>query len=341
MRRYDVAADRRCRSMITRRVVISGLSGCLVAMSRARKVRAAPKIWQIGYLSPSRSSVEATLVEALRDLGYVQNQTARFDVRSAENDLERLPELAAALVRARVDLIVAVSQLAIRPASQATRTIPIVMDFWGGGGLIESGIVASFARPGANVTGVYMLASELEAKRLELLLEALPNARKVAILNPGQGVGGGGEYFTEVRRVAQTTSVLLYMTAVPSAESYESVFEAMTKERPDALLVPSSPRFSLERQWIVDATARRQIPAIYEWGDIARAGGLIAYGPVFVELQRLIASYVDRILKGANPSDLPIEQPRQFELVINLKTAKALGLTIPSSILVRADEVIE
>jgi putative tryptophan/tyrosine transport system substrate-binding protein len=214
--------------MITRRVLVSGLSGCLVTTLRASEVRTAAKIWQIGYLSPSRKGVEATLVEALREFGYVGGQTARFDVRSAENDLKRLPELAAALVRTRVDLIVAVSQLAIRPASEATRSIPVVMDFWGGKGLIESGIVASFAHPGANVTGVYMLASELEAKRLEPLLEALPTARKVTILNPGPGVGGGG-YFMEVRRVAQTTNVLLYMTVVPSAESYEPVFEVMAK----------------------------------------------------------------------------------------------------------------
>jgi putative ABC transport system substrate-binding protein len=283
--------------------------------------------------------VEETLVEALRELGYVEGQTARFDVRSAENDLRRLPELAAALVRAKVDLIVATSQPAIRPASQATKTIPIVMDFWGGEGLIESGIVRSFAHPGANVTGVYMLASELEAKRLELLLEALPSARKVAILNPGSDQSGG--YFTKVRQVAQVTKTELYITDVPDAESYEPIFEAVTEERADALLVPSSPRFSLERQRIVDAIARRRIPAMYEWGDIARAGGLMAYGPVFVELQRLVASYVDRILKGANPSDLPIEQPKRFELVVNLKTAKALGFTVPPSVLFRADEVIE
>jgi putative tryptophan/tyrosine transport system substrate-binding protein len=341
MKRYNGAAAKRGHSVITRRGLISGLSGCLIAITRAGEVLATGKVWQIGYLSPSRKRVEATLVEALRELGYVEGQTARFDVRSAENDLRRLPELAAVLVRMKVDLIVAVSQDAIRPASQATRTIPIVMDFWGQGQekLVESGIIASFARPGANVTGVYMLAPELEAKRLELLLEALPNARKVAILNPGSDPGSG--YFDNVRQVAQATNVELFMTDVPSAESYELVLEAVAKERADALLVPSFPRFSVERQRIVDATARRRIPAMYEWGDIARAGGLMAYGPVFAELQRLIARYVDRILKGANPSDLPVQQPRRFELVVNLKTAKALALTVPPSVLVRADEVVE
>jgi len=325
--------------VITRRVVISGLSGCLITLPRAGEVLAAAKVWQIGYLSPSRKRLEPTLAEALGKLGYIEGQTARFDARSAENDIKRLPELAAALVHAKVDLIVAVSQLAIRPASQATRTIPIVMAFWGGEGLIESGIVASFARPGANVTGVYLPSLEMDAKRMELLLEALPNARKVAILNPGTDLLGGG--FTELRRVTQATGVQLYMTDESGLEGYEPIFESITKERVDALLVPSSPRFFLERERIIEATTRRRIPAIYEWGEIARAGGFMAYGPVFAELQRLVAGYVDRILKGARASDLPIEQPKRFELVINLKTATALGITIPTTLLARADEVIE
>jgi putative tryptophan/tyrosine transport system substrate-binding protein len=322
--------------VITRRVLNSSLAGCLITVARSAGVLAVAKVWQIGYLSPAAGSMRPTLLEALRELGYVEGQTARFHVRSAENDLERLPELAAALVRAKVDLILAVSPLAIQPASQATRTIPVVMAFWGGEGLIESGIAASFARPGANVTGVYMLASELEAKRLELLLEALPNARKVAILNPRPGWG-----FTEVRRVAQATKVQLYLTDVPGSADYEPVFEAMTKQNVDCLLVPSSPRFFRDHQRIVAAIAKRGIAAMYEWGEIARAGGLMAYGPVIAELDRLVAVYVDRILKGANPSGLPIEQPKKFELVINLKTAKTLGLTIPQSLLARADEVIE
>jgi putative tryptophan/tyrosine transport system substrate-binding protein len=306
---------------------------------RAAEVLPAAKVWHIGYLSPSGGLAERpTLVKALSDRGYVEGQTVRFDVRSADNDIGRLPELAAALVRAKVDLIVAVSQLAIRPASEATSTIPIVMAFWGGQGL-ESNITASFPRPGGNVTGVYMLASELDAKRLELLLEALPNARKVAILNPGLDPGGGR--FTEVRRVAQANKVQLYMTDVPGSEGYESVFEAITEEHADAVLVPASPRFYQERQRIIEAAAGRRVAAMYEWGEIARAGGLISYGPVFAELDRLVAIYVDRILKGASPSDLPIEQPKQFELVINLKTAKTLGLAIPPSLLTSADEVIE
>jgi len=322
--------------MISRRAFVGGISGYLVAMPRAGEGLAAAKVWQIGYLTPAREKVRATLVQALRELGYVDGQTARLDPRSADNDLKRLPDLAAALVRAKVDLIVAVSPAAILPASRATRTIPVVMAFWGGEGLIESGIAASFARPGRNVTGVYMLAAELEAKRLELLLDAVPNARKVAVLNPRPDFG-----LTQVRQVAQASNVQLYLTDAPGSSGYDPAFEAMTKEHVDALLVPSFPRFSVDRQQIVEAAARRRIPTVYEWGEIARAGGLMAYGPVMAELDRLVAGYVDRILKGDNASELPIQQPKKFELVINLKTAKALGVTIPATLLVRADEVIE
>jgi len=308
----------------------------LFAAPRAAEAQPAAKVWRIGYLTPAEIP-RAPLIEALRELGYVEGQTLRLEVRSAENDLGRLPQLAVALVHGKVDVIVAVSPPAIRAASQATRATPIVMAFWGGEGLIESGIVASFARPGANVTGVYMLAAELDAKRLELLLEAMPNAKRVAVLNPGLGWGA----FTEVRRVAQAAKIQLHMTNVPSSTGYEPAFEAMAKEQVDALLVPSFPRFYREHQRIIEMTARRRIAAMYEWGEIARAGGLMAYGPVFAELNRRVASYVDKILRGTKPADLPIEQPTKFELVINLKTANALGLTIPQTLLLRADEVIQ
>src|SRR3989442_331742 len=308
----------------------------LFAAPRAAEAQPAAKVWRIGYLTPAEIP-RAPLIEALRELGYVEGQTLRLEVRSAENDLGRLPQLAVALVHAKVDVIVAVSPPAIRAASQATRATPIVMAFCGGERLIASRIVASFARPGANVTGVYMLAAELDAKRLELLLEAMPNAKRVAVLNPGLGWGA----FTEVRRVAQAAKIQLHMTNVPSSTGYEPAFEAMAKEQVDALLVPSFPRFYREHQRIIEMTARRRIAAMYEWGEIARAGGLMAYGPVFAELDRKVASYVDKILRGTKPADLPIEQPTKFELVINLKTAKALGLTIPPSLLLRADQVIE
>jgi putative tryptophan/tyrosine transport system substrate-binding protein len=316
--------------------LVLALSAGLALAPLAAWAQPSSKIWRIGFLTPAEIS-RVELIDALRDLGYVEGRTFSLEIRSAKNDLDRLPELALALVRAKVDVIVAVSPPAIRAASQATRTIPIVMRFWGGEGLLESGIVASFARPSTNVTGIYMLAAELDAKRLELLLEAMPGAKKVAVLNPGRGWGA----FTEVRRVAHVAKIQLNMTHVPGSTGYERVFETMAKEHVDALLVPSFPRFFLEHHQIIEMAARRRIPAIYEWGENARAGGLMAYGPVRAELDRRAATYVDKILKGAKPADLPVEQPTKFELVINLKTAKALGITIPQSVLLRADQIIE
>jgi len=311
------------------------LTVALLTLGWTGQCRAQAKIARIGFLTPASARVWPEFVEALRALGYVENQTITFEARAAGDNLDRLPELAAELVRSKVDVIVAVSPPAILAAKQATSTIPIVMGFWGGEGLIESGVVASFARPGGNITGVYMLAAELDAKRFELLLGALPNARKVAVLNPGDGWT-----FTEVRQAARAARVQLHITDPPGSEGYDRVFDTMAKAHVDAVLVLSFPRFYFEHKLIIKAAANRRIPAMYEWGEIARDGGLMAYGPVFAELLGVVALYVDRILKGARPGDLPIEQPKKFELVVNLKTARALGIQIPESIMVRADEVI-
>jgi putative tryptophan/tyrosine transport system substrate-binding protein len=326
-----------------RRTFIGAVAASLAAAPLMALAQPRRKVWRIGYLTPvgqaASTALLAPLSDALRELGYVDGQTVRFEVRAAEGDLDRLPPMADELVDAKVDIIVAVSPPAILAANRATKTIPIVMAFWGGPGLIESGTIASFARPGTNVTGVYMLAAELEAKRLELLLQGLPNARRIAVLNPGPG--GGVDRLVELRPVAQAAKVELHMTQISGSKDYGSVFETISADRVDAVLVPSSPRFYLERSQIIEAAARQRIPAMYEWGDMARAGGLMAYGPVFVELHRRIALYVNHILKGAKPADLPVEQPTKFELVINLKTAKTLGLTIPQPLLLRADEISE
>ena len=294
----------------------------------------AAKVWIIGYLTPAEIP-RATLIEQLRKLGYVDGQTARFEIRTAQNDLDRLPALAADLVRTPVDIIVAVSPPAIVAATQATTTIPIVMAFWGGGGLLESGVVASFARPGGHVTGVYMLAAELDAKRCEFLLQAVPQARTVGVLNPGHGWS-----LTHLQYVAETHRIALRISDVPGPEGYDATFAALSQTPVDAVLVPSFPRFYREHRLIIEAAAQRQIPAIYEWGDMARAGGLMAYGPVRADIHQRVATYIDKILKGAKPADLPVEQPTKFELVINLKTAQALDLTIPPSLLFQADEVL-
>ena len=328
--------------MIDRRAFLFGIAFGLAKASPGAKAPLAGKVWRIGYLTPSDIPME-TFIAAFRELGYVEGWTARFEVRSAQNDLGRLPELAADLVRAPVDIIVAVSPPAIIAARRATATLPIVMGFWGGQGLIESGVVASFSRPGGNVTGVYMLAAELEVKRLELLLEAVPKARTIAMLNPGDTwwTSQASHLTEELQQIVEKRGFKFLITDVSGPDGYGATFAAMSKAKVEAVLVPSFPRFASDHALIIGAAAEHRIPAIYEWGDMARAGGLIAYGPVSAELFRHVATYVDKILKGAKPADLPVEQPTKFELVINLKTATALGLTIPQPLLLRADEVIQ
>ena len=200
----------------------------------------------------------------------------------------------------------------------------------------ESGMVANLARPGGNVTGVSMLAAELEAKRLELLLQAVPRTRKVGVLDPERGFSR-----TDVQRVADGAGVQLVLIPVASGEDgYRLAFEVLAQARVEALLVPSFPRFFKDARKIIDLAASRRLPAIYEWPSMAEDGGLMAYGPTFAELEARVASFVHRILKGAKPAVLPIEQPSKFELVINLNAAKALGLTLPPPLLLRADRVI-
>ena len=291
---------------------------------------------RIGWLNPATIPPRESFREALRELGYIEGKNVTFETRLAEGNLDQLPELAVQLIRLKVDIIVAVGPNAIKAAHQATHTIPIIMAFWGTEGLIESRIVGSFAKPGGNVTGVYMLASELDAKRLELLLQAVPKAKTIAVLDPGPGFT-----LTQVQQVARAARVQLRIVEVPGDKGYEGAFEAMIKARIDALLVPSVPRFSQDRQRIVALTAKYRMPAMYEWGAIAEEGGLMAYGPIQAELDRLAAGYVDKVLRGTRPAELAVAQPTKFELVINMKTAKALGLTIPQAVLLRAERVIE
>ncbi|HET6373817.1 MAG TPA: ABC transporter substrate-binding protein [Candidatus Polarisedimenticolia bacterium] len=322
-----------------RRTFLGVIAGGLLAAPLAAEAQPAGKVYRIGWLTPAvMEAPSRSQREALRALGYVEGQAVAFESRSAEDHLERLPRLAADLVDSKVDVIVAVCPPAILAARQATDTIPIVMAYWGAGGLIESGIVANFARLGGNVTGVYMLAAELEVKRLELLLQAVPKARNVAVLD----LQAVGFTLTEVQKVAEARGVQLHVTAVGSGrEGYQRAFDGMAKARVEALLVPSLPRYFRDARQIIVLAAKRRIPAVYEWPSMAEAGGLMAYGPTFAELDGRVAAFIDRILKGAKPAEIPVIQPTKFELVINLKTAKALGLTIPPSLLQRADQVIE
>ena len=278
------------------------------------------------------------LRQGLRKLGYVEGQNIAFEYRPTEGRRERLPDLAAELVRLKVDVIVTFGTPATVAAKQATTTIPIVMV--GTGDPLRTGLVASLARPGGNVTGNTILGAELSGKRLELLKEALPKVSRVALLwnptNPNQVV-----HFEDIQVGARALGVTVQSVKVSSPDEFESAFAAMMRERPDALYMTADPMHQFHVGRIIDFAAKSRLPAMYQVPENAVAGGLMAYGASLPELFRRAALYVDRILKGAKPPDLPVEQPTKFELVINLKTAKALGLTIPPSLLLRADHIVE
>jgi len=307
----------------------------------AADAQQAGKVYRIGFLGSS-ASAGAHLVDALRqglrERGWVEGQNLVIESRSAEGKLERWPDLAADLIRLKVDVIVSSLSPAIRAAKQQTSTIPIVMA--GVNDPVGAGFVASLARPGGNVTGLSMLVTELSGKRLELLKETLPNLSRVAFLwnstQPGQALA-----LKETQEAARALGVTLISMEVRTREDFESVFGAMAKERAGALIVMTDPVTFTHRGQLMALAAKHRLPAMYAIREFVDAGGLMAYGPSFRDSYRRAATYVDKILKGAKPADLPVEQPTQFELVINIKTAKALGLTIPQSMFIRADHVIE
>jgi putative ABC transport system substrate-binding protein len=305
----------------------------------------AGKVYRIGWLHPSAAEPRATFRDALRALGYVEGKNVTFETRSPEGKYDDFPRLAAELAASRVDVLVAVAPAAIRAARQATSTIPIVMAYWGGQDLVEAGIIASFARPGGNITGVSMLGPELDVKRFEFLVEAVPGARTVAVLVHDLNARGDAQHFSKVlprlEAAARGVRVQLTVAEVARRGEYEEVFDGIVKAGARALLVPSSPIFTAGRKQIIERAARHRLPAIYEWGYIAREGGFMAYGATQAELDRQAATFVERILKGAKAGDLPVEQPTKFELVINKGTARTLGLTIPPSLLLRADQIVE
>lgn len=327
--------------MKRRALLANGLAAGISIATLPVRARQAGRIYRVGWLSPAdETSVRSTLLKALRELGWIGGDNIVFDVRGAAGQLERLPALAAGLVAGNVDAIVAVAPAAIRAAKQATTRIPIVMAFWGGPDLVESGIVASYARPGGNVTGIHMLQIVLEAKRMELLHKAVPQARKVAVLVMDRRLAE--PQLPPVVAVARQNGLELHVVAtLESANGYDGAFEAIVRSGAQALLVMSSPRFTRDRKLIIALAARHRIPAVYDWGDTAREGGLMAYGASLDELERHVAGYLDKVLKGAPPGDLPIQQPTQFEFVVNLSTAKALGLTIPHALLLSANQVTQ
>jgi putative ABC transport system substrate-binding protein len=300
------------------------------------------KSYHIGFLAggarPADAEPPKALRDALQELGYVEGKTVRYTGRWAEAKLERLPKFAAELVQLKVDLIVTIGGPASEAAARATATIPIVTA--GAGDVVGTGLVASLARPGGNLTGITDQAIELSAKRLEMLKEAVPKAVRVAVLWNADDLAMTLRY-REIDRAAHTLGVTIQPLGVREPNDFDAAFSAMVRDRPDALFLVTDSLTILNRRRVLEFAAAYRIPAMYEFSFLVRDGGLMSYGPDLDDSFRRAAFYVDRIFRGAKPGELPVEQPIRFYLVVNLKTARALGLTIPQSILIRADEVIQ
>jgi putative ABC transport system substrate-binding protein len=326
---------------ITRRAFCS----MLLALPFPARAQQPKKVPRIGYLSsqePARESARAEAIRlALRERGYVEGQNIAFEYRYAEGKLDRQPELAAELVRLKVDIIVVPGTGQARAAKNATKTIPIVMTGLGADP-VEEGLIESLAHPGGNVTGVTNLGRELGGKRLELLKEVVPKLARVAVLYDPANPVTVLETKEVLRVAARALEVTVRSWEVRAADDFERVFAALRKERPDGLYVAGGgPLLNVNRKRIADFALKSRLPSMYQSKEAVDAGGLMSYGVNLADSYRRVAYYVDRILKGAKPADLPIEQPTKFELVINLKTAKQIGLTIPQRVLGRADKVIK
>ncbi|MFQ5946033.1 MAG: ABC transporter substrate-binding protein [Anaerolineae bacterium] len=323
--------------------LIVALALGLLAVALPAEAEKAGKVYRIGNLAAASHSAAAAnrdaFLQGLRERGWVEGENLIIESRYAEGKLERLPDLAAELVRLRVDVIHAVSTTATRAAMNATTTIPIVFSLVGNP--VELGFVASLARPGGNVTGLTSVAGfEIFGKQLELLKDALPNASRVAVLyNPANLYIPVA--LRETEAAARSLGLQLQNREARGPDEFDSVFAAMTTERADALLVLPDAMFFHHRTRLADLAAKHRLPAMYGHTPHAKAGGLMVYAASMTDLFRRAAGYLDKILRGVNPAELPVERPRKFELIINLKTAKALGLTIPPSVLLRADKVIK
>jgi putative ABC transport system substrate-binding protein len=319
-----------------RRTFFGVVAGGLLAAPLAARAQQATRIYRIGFLGDVPSFLDEAFRQGLRELGYFEGQNIVIERRSSEWKYERLPGLAADLVRLNVDVIVAASPAATKAAKQATSTIPIV--FTVSGDPVADDFVASLARPGGNITGLATIGPELVGKQLEMLKGVAPKVSRVAVLqNPNTHRG----VLRQAEGAARGLGVQLHSLEARTPSEIETAFAAMRSQRVDGILVLRDAVFRAQRTQITALAAKNRLPAVYGLREEAEAGGLIAYGASVPQLYRRAATYVDKILKGANPANLPIEQPTKFELVINLKTARALGLTIPPSLLQRADQVIE
>ena len=317
----------------------------LILAPLAAESQQAAKVPRIGYLAANLAAnphMHEAFRQGLRDLGYVEGRNVRIEYRDAEGKFERLPALAAELVALKVDVIVAGGGTpAALAAKQATRTMPIV--FAAVADPIVSGLITSLARPGGNITGSSNLTPELVGKCLEQLKQAVPGASQVAVLWQPGGIGERTEKdrLKEAEVAGRALGVRLQFVEARGPADFDRAFSDMTRARAGALTVLGSAMFNNERRRLVDMAAKNRLPTVFPWREWVDAGGLMSYGPNLANMFRRAATYVDKILKGAKPADLPVEQPTKFEAVINLKTAKALGLTIPPALLVRADRVIE
>ena len=330
-----------------RREFIKLVGGAAAAWPLSVNAQPSAKIPRIGSMvTGSLQSPEARVQldafrQGLRQLGYTEGRNIAIEYRGADGRIERFPNLAAELVRLEVDLIFAANTRAALAARQATSTIPIVSAVMGDP--VEDGLVASLAQPGGNVTGLTFLAPELTAKRMQLLKDALPNVSRVAALwHPGAyGERTMDDMLKATESAAQTLGVQLQLIEVRAAGELERAFSTMMKERAEALFLFPSPMLFLARRRIVELAATHRLPSVSQAREFVELGGLIAYGANINDLFRRSTVYVDKILKGAKPADLPVEQPTRFELVINLKTAKTLGIDLPLGLMIRADEMIE
>ena len=319
-----------------------GLAVVLALLSQglalAAEAQPSGKVVTIGILSLEAFPPIDSFRQRLRELGYVEDKNVRFEYRYAEGRNQRFRELAEDLVALKVDIILTWGTEAALEAKRATRTIPIVMGAIGDP--LAQGIVSSLARPGGNVTGLTSLSGELEGKRLELLKEVIPNLPLVAVLvNPTNRYTGPA--LQHARLAAEALKIMLRVHETHDAMTLDNELDSLSRERPRALLVFADQFLENQRRRIAQFALKNGLPSAYTYRDHVEVGGLISYAPSYHDLFRRAATYVDKILKGAKPADLPIEQPTKFELVINMKTAKALGLTIPQSLLVRADEIIQ
>src|SRR6266487_3171628 len=325
-----------------RRTFVGAAAGALLVKAFPANAQPAKKVPRIGALAPgvpaTASHLTAAFAEGLREHGYVDGQNVVVERRYADNRAERMSEIAAELVRLKVDVIVTSSDLGVAAVKQQTQTIPIVMA--NSSDPVGTGFVASLARPGGNVTGLTSISPELSGKRLELLKEAVPGLSRVAFLwNPD--VRGSLFDYKETEAAARSLHLELQSVEVSRVEDLDLAFSAVTGQRAQAVALPAANPVASSNRWQIAAFAQRnRLPSVYGSKEYVDAGGLMSYGPSFPNMFRRAAVYVDKILKGAKPADLPVEQPTKFELVINLKAAKAIGLTIPPALLQRADEVI-